>query len=87
MESYRAVIAADPGFVLAHAGMGTALLGLNRRAEAIASLERALALRPQPPLARALLLLMGEAAQALGRGADAERYFERAAAVHPPGGD
>ena len=76
---YDAALAADPDLAMAHAGKGDALFRLERYAEAIPVLERAVALRPGALVERSLLLLTGRASEALGRTGDAARYLERAA--------
>ena len=76
IESYRAVLALDPEFAMAHAGMGDALLRLQRHEEAVESLARSISLQPHPP--PALLVLAGNASQALGRTEAAARYYRRA---------
>ena len=83
VESYRAVLAIDPDFAMAHAGMGDALYRLERYAEAIESLERSLSLHSLPPTATARLVLMGRAAEKLGRAQAAVGYFERAVSIDP----
>ena len=49
IESYRAVLAVDPEFAMAWAGMGDAMFHLERYEEAIESLDRSVALHPHPP--------------------------------------
>ena len=66
LERYAAVIAAAPELAMAHAGMGDALFRLGRHAEAVRALDRAMALLPGTPAARALLELRKEASEALG---------------------
>ena len=83
VESYRAVLAVDPEHAMAHAGMGDALFRLERHEEAIASLERSLALHALPPTATARLVLMGTASAKLGRPAEAAAHYERAVAIDP----
>ena len=83
VESYRAVLAMDPDFAMAHAGMGDALFRLERYAEAIESLERSLSLHSLPPTATTRLVLMGRAAEKLGRAQAAVGYFERAVSTDP----
>ena len=72
-----------PDFAKAYAGMGDALLQLERHEEAIESLERSIELHPSPPLATASLLLMGRAASELDRLKEAAQYYERAIELDP----
>ena len=81
IDSYRAVLAMDPEFAMAHAGLGDSLFRLERFEEAIESLDRSVDLHPHPPTATARLVLMGQAARALGRGEEAAGYFERAVEI------
>ena len=83
LEAYRAVLALDPEFAMAHAGMGVALFRLERYEEAIESLDRSLSLHSIPPTATARLVLMGRAAQALGRLDAAVAHYERAVEIDP----
>ena len=87
IESYRAVLAVDPEFAMAHAGMGDALFRLQRYEEAIESLGRSVALHAIPPTATARLILMGRAAQALGRNGAAVAHYERAVEIDPRSAD
>ena len=87
IESYRAVLAVDPEFAMAHAGMGDALFRLQRYEEAIESLDRSVALHAIPPTATARLILMGRAAQALGRNEAAVAHYERAVEIDPGSAD
>ena len=77
------MLAVDPGFAMAHAGMGDALFRLERYEEAIESLARSVELHAIPPTATARLVLMGRAAQALGRSGAAVGHYERAVALDP----
>ena len=77
------MLAVDPGFAMAHAGMGDALFRLERYEEAIESLARSVELHAIPPTATARLVLMGRAAQALGRSGAALGHYERAVEIDP----
>ena len=83
VETYRAVLAVDPEFAMAHAGLGDALYRLERYEEAIESLDRSLALHAVPPTATARLVLMGKASGRLDRPAEAVEHYERAVALDP----
>ena len=83
IEIYQKILAIDPDFSMAYAGMGGAFLELERYEEAIKSLERSIELHPIPPLATTRLILMGLAASELGRPADATQYYERAVELDP----
>ncbi len=78
--AYRAEIAGDPGFGLAHAGLGALCLRLGRLDEAIASLNEAVRLVPTNPSA------LGSLAMALlrrGRGVEARDVAKRLAQLTP----
>ena len=83
VEMYLAALAVDPDFAMAHAGMGDSLFRLERFEEAIASLDRSVELHSEPPTATARLILMGTAADTLGRPDEAVRHFERAVEIDP----
>ena len=78
LARYREALAIDPDYAAAQAGMGEALLGLERHEEALRALRRAVALQPDGERAGALWRLMGRAAQALGSSEEAAEHFERA---------
>jgi Flp pilus assembly protein TadD len=65
-----------PGSADAHTYLGRALLEGGRMAEAVAHLERAVALAPESAQAH---LLLAKAYVRSGRGAEAEGHFEQAA--------
>ncbi len=77
LATYRAASAEDPGYALAHLGMGAALFNLRRYDEAVAALERARILGLQPARDAAIRRLL---AQALDRAAHSrftgQRYQE-----------
>ena len=83
VEAYRAVLARDRRYALAYAGMGDALFQLNRYREAIDSLQQALTLQPNLPMAGTLQVLMGRASRELGRLDAAEEHFRLAMAIDP----
>src|SRR3546814_12148797 len=60
--------------------MGLSLHALGRRAEGLASIERAIALRPDEPI---FLTNAGVVAMALGRAESAAHYYRRALALDP----
>jgi tetratricopeptide (TPR) repeat protein len=74
-QRFQEAIARDPRAAVAHVGLGSTLLGLGQSAEAIASLQRALAL--EPAMTEAWYLL-GRAQQAAGNAAAAKEAFARA---------
>jgi len=76
LEWYDQVFEADPDYPQAHAGKGDTLFRLKRYEEAIGALGRAIALEPGMPTVPALRVLMGEAAQALGRLEEASEQYE-----------
>ena len=83
LEAYRAALAIDPEYALAHAAMGDTLVRLRRYDEALESLARAMSLQPDLPMAGSLQRLMGHAAQELGRPAAAAEHYERAVQIDP----
>ena len=83
VEAYRTVLERDRRYALAYAGMGDALFNLQRYEEALASLTQALVLQPRLPMAGAMELLMGRAAQELGRLEAAEGHFRRVMELDP----
>ena len=78
LEWYAAVLKIDPEYALAHAGKGTTLFHMQRYDEAVQSLERAVSPQPDSPMARAPLLFMARAFEALGRAEAAAEHYERA---------
>ena len=83
LQAYRAVLAIDPEFAMAHAGMGDALFRLERYEKAVDALDRSVTLHPYPPTATARLVLMGSASRALGRRNVAVGYYERGVEMDP----
>ena len=65
-------MARDPQSAVALVGLGSALLGLNRAAEAITPLERAVAIEPAMDDG---WYVLGRAYQAAGRADQAQRAF------------
>ena len=82
IDAYRQVLEMDGAHAPAHAGLGDALLQLERHREALAALEQAVALRPDLPNLGRLYRLMGRAAQELDR-PDAAELYERAIELDP----
>ena len=82
LAAYRAVLELDAEYALAHAGIGDALFRLHRYEEALASMSKAAALRPDLMTAGTLPRIMGVAAQELGR-PEAADHFERALEIDP----
>ena len=85
IEMYRRALEVDAGFVAAHAGLGMALFEAGRHAEALAPLEKGMALQPEGPFASNLALWAGRAARELERPDAAAAHFRRAAALAPDG--
>ena len=83
IETYRAILALDPEFAMAYAGMGDSLFRLERYEAAIESLDRSVDLHPHPPTATARLILMGTASARLGRTDAAATHYERAVDIEP----
>ena len=83
IDTYRAVLALDPEFAMAYAGMGDSLFRLERYEAAIESLDRSVDLHPHPPTATARLILMGTASARLGRADAAATHYERAVEIEP----
>jgi predicted Zn-dependent protease len=69
---FEKALARDPRSVVALVGLGAALLGLNRPAEAIVPLERAVAIEPAMDDG---WYVLGRACQAAGRPEQAQRAF------------
>ena len=83
LKWYRDAVNADPAFALAYAGMGDSLYQLDRYAEAVLSLERALELGPRLPIVPTLHYMTGEALSELGRHQEAEQHYESALRAWP----
>ena len=80
---YRAVLAIDSDYALAHAGLGHMLAAGGRHEEGLEHLTRAVTLQPGLSIAPALYLQMAIAARELGRLDDAEAHLLRAIALRP----
>ena len=80
---FRKTLARGASNALAHAGLGVSLYDLKRYEEALASMDRAIALAPDSPTIRTLHVVTGRALQAMGRFDAAERRFRRAATLDP----
>ena len=83
VEAYQAVLARNRGYALAYAGMGDSLFHLQRYREAVDSLQQAVTLQPNLPMAGMLQVLMGRASRELGRPDAAEEHFRLAMAIDP----
>jgi tetratricopeptide (TPR) repeat protein len=75
LSRFEQAVARDPRAAVARVGLASALLGLTRTTEAIAALQRAIAL--EPAMGEAWYLL-GRAQQASGNRAAAQEAFARA---------
>ena len=80
---YRTAVKEDPNYALSHAAMGDALFQLGRYEEAVSSMERALLLKPDLPMAPRLYSLMGQSLRKMGRHEEAQRYLRRAKELAP----
>ena len=80
---YRAVLAIDSDYALAHAGLGHMLAAVGRHEEGLEHLTRAVTLQPGLSIAPALYVQMAIAARELGRLDDAEAHLLRAIALRP----
>ena len=76
LKWYDKVFEINPDYTQAYADKGDALFRLKRYEEAIESLGRAIALQPDMSTVPTLRVLMGEAAQALGRLEEASEQYE-----------
>ena len=90
LEAYRALLEIDPEYALAHGYIGALMLELNRYAEAVELLSKALtlvraapSLRPDLPTAHSLHVLLGKALRGLGRLQAGEAHFRRALELDP----
>ena len=83
VAAYRSVLAVDPHYAPAHAGMGHALFALERYREALESLARAASWQPDAAIAGSLQRLMGRAAQELDRHDAAAEHYRRAVEIDP----
>ena len=80
---YDLVLERDRGYTRAYAGKGDALFYLERYAEAVVSLKKALSLEPGMPQASLIHVLIGDAAQNLGRLEEAEEHYQLALRIDP----
>ena len=85
IEIFTGIIESNPDLPLTHAALGDALFRLQRHDEALAALERALALAPDASFAPSLHVLAGFAELSAGRPAMALEAFDRALAIDPRG--
>ena len=83
VETYRALIGIEPGRASVHAALGDALFRLERYAEAVAALERALSLRQHRPAAGPVHRRLGHALMTLERTEEAAQHYERALEIDP----
>lgn len=84
VAAYREALEIAPDFAPSLAGLGNAMLELDRHEEAVELLERALSLDPDLPEAPALLRVLGQALLEIGRPQEAEQRFRRAVESLPP---
>ena len=75
---YHATLTQDPNLPMAHAGLGYALLKLERYDEARVRLERGLSLQPDEETTTNIHVLLGETLLALGQPETATGHFEQA---------
>ena len=83
VEYYHAALDAEPGFALGHAGLGTALVHLERYEDALESLARAMSLGLEPAPAGSAHRTTGMALHELGRLDEAAAHYERALQLQP----
>ena len=83
IDAYSNVLEIDPDFDSAHAGIGYALLRLERFAEALASLAWSVSLEPHAPDAPDRHVAMGLALEALGRKDEAANHYVRGLEIDP----
>ena len=83
LKWYNRILDQDPGYVQAYAGRADSLFHLKRYEGAIKSAGRAIALQPDMPTVPAIRLLMGRAAQELGREEEAVEQYEHALQANP----
>ena len=83
IERYRVVLEIDPDYAPAHAGIGYALLEMQRYEEAAESLARSVSIQPASPAVADRHVAMGRAFLALGRTEASEEHFARALAIDP----
>ena len=73
----------DPEFVPSHAALGIARYRMQRYRAGLESMQRALELDPELPVAASLHLFMGRAWAELGDTAAAAEHYERALRIEP----
>ena len=83
IAAYRAVLDLHPGFAPSHAALGIALYQMQRYRTAMTSMQRALELDPELPVAALLHLFMARAWAKLGDAEAAAEQYERALALDP----
>lgn len=76
LEWYDRILGHDPDYTQAYVGKGDALFRLKRYEEAIEVMNKAIALDPDMSVVPTLQVLMGEAAQALGRLEEASELYK-----------
>ena len=81
VRAYLDALAIDPGYAIAHGGLGLTLLELNRPARALAALERAIAL--SPPKRAVLYPWIAKAHVKLGQPHEAAQAYRLAIAATP----
>ena len=83
LEFYRAALNLDLGSASVHAGMGVSLLRLKRYEEAVSSMERALAIKPNLPRAHTFHYFTGYALQEMNQLDGAGEHYEKALQINP----
>ena len=83
LEAYREVIGTEPGFASGHVGHGLILLALDRREEGVASIKRALALKPDLSHAALLRALINQPPQETEQSESRSREAEHLPAPLP----
>ena len=83
IEAYREALEIDPDHAPALAGIGYALLRVERFEEALGLLARSVSLQPESPDAADRYVAMGHANRELGRSEEAASRYERALEIDP----
>ena len=83
VEAFRHALEIDPDHAPALAGIGYALLRVERFEEALASLARSVSLQPESADAADRHVAMGHANRELGRTEEAASQYERALGIDP----
>ena len=83
VAAYRAVLELAPQFAPSHAALGIVLYQTQRYRAGLESMQRALELDPELPVAASLHLFMGHSWAALGDASVAAEHYARALRIEP----